>query len=243
MKRLALAAALAALAGCNRLGHDELVHGLTEEQANEVVVALDEGGIPARSAREDGTDATFTVSVAVGDAARARRALAERELPRARPQGFGEVFGKSSMVPTPTEEHARYLHALAGELARSVEAIDGVVEARVHLGLPQADPLRPGEQAAPKGAVLVKCRPAACEAIRTLEPGIRALVAGAADRLDAAAVAVVIAPAIAPRPPAPEAPRGRSPALAVVAGALGVFGLGVGGAALRGRFWLDAGDP
>jgi type III secretion protein J len=235
MNRLALAAVAAVVAGCTSLGHDELLHGLDEAQANEVVVALDEVGIAARSAREEGPEGPFTVSVAGGDAARARRVLAERELPRLRPQGFGEIFGKSSMVPTPTEEHARYLHALAGELARSVEAIDGVVEARVHLGLPQADPLRPGEPAAPRGAVLVKCRASSCDAIRALEPGIRSLVAGAADRLEASAVAVVIAPVSAPAAAPQEPRRGRSPAVAGLAVALGVGGLALGGAALRGR--------
>jgi type III secretion protein J len=234
MRRLGLVAALAILAGCGTLGDEELLHGLDEGQANEVVVALDEGGVAARSAREDGAEGAFTVSAPAADARRARRILAERELPRARPQGFGEVFGSPSMVPTPTEEHARYLHALAGELARSVEAIDGVVEARVHLGLPQPDPLRPGAADVPRAAVLVKCRPSSCDAVRGLEPGIRSLVAGAADRLDAAAVAVVIAPAREARPAAPDRP-GRSRVVAGIALALGLAGLALGGAAVRGH--------
>jgi type III secretion protein J len=99
------------------------------------------------------------------------------------------------VLPTAAEEHALYLHALAGELSRSVEAIEGVVEARVHVGLRQPDPLRPGERSAPRGAVLVKCQAAACAAVRALEPGIRALVAGAVEGLDAGAVSVVFAEA------------------------------------------------
>src|SRR5690242_3493774 len=202
---------LALLTGC---GGEELLHDLEEPQANEVLVALDEGGVGATKRREDGADGRWTVSVPSGDAARAQRILAERELPRARPPGFGDVFGKGSMVPTPTEEHALYLHALAGELARSVESIDGVVEARVHLGLPQPDPLRPGERAAPRAAVLVKCRPDACDAVRALEGGIRALVAGAADGLDAAAVSVVVARgAASPAPPAARPGRRAAPLL------------------------------
>jgi len=231
--RVTLLAALAAAAtGC---GGEELLHGLEESQANEVIVALDEGGIAARKVRDDGAEVAWTVSVPAREAARAHRLLAERELPRARPPGFGDVFGSGSMVPTPTEEHARYLHALAGELARSVEAIDGVVEARVHLGLPQADPLRPGEPPAPRGAVLIKCRPAACEAVRALEPGIRALVAGAADRLEAAAVSVVVAPAAQSPPPSPSQPPRRSRVLLGLALVLGLGGVGFAGAAVRAR--------
>ena len=231
--RAALAtAATLVLGGC---GGEEILHGLAEPQANEVVVALDEAGIAATKIREDGADAGWTVSVDARDAGHAQRVLAERSLPRARPAGFAEVFSKGSMVPTPTEEHALYLHALGGELARSVEAIDGVVEARVHVGLPQPDPLRPGERPAPRAAVLVKCRPAACAAVRGLEPGIRALVAGAADGLDAGAVSVVIAPAAeaAERPPAPA--RRRSDLLLGLAAAAAVGAAGVGAAGLRAR--------
>jgi type III secretion protein J len=206
-----------ALAGC---ADDEILHGLDERQANEVLVALDERGVAASKAREDGADERWRIEVARSDAPRAHRILAERELPRSRPPGFGEVFAKGSMVPTPTEEHALYLHALGGELARSIEAIDGVVEARVHLGLRQHDPLRPsGTAAAPRGAVLVKCRAEACDAVRALEPGIRSIVAGAVDGLEATAVSVVVANAGESTPP-PVTPRGRGSSLLVALAAV-----------------------
>lgn len=235
----AFAAAALALGGC---ADEEILHGLAEAQANEVLVALDEAEIPASKRREDGADAGWMISVAPGDAGRAQRVLAERSLPRARPAGFAEVFSKGSMVPTPTEEHALYLHALGGELARSVEAIDGVVEARVHLGLPQPDPLRPGERPSPRAAVLVKCRPASCDAVRGLAPGIRALVAGAADGLDAAAVSVVIAEGAeaAPRPP-PTPPRWRTRALVGLAASAALGAAALAAAGVRGRTRREAG--
>lgn len=227
----ALAVLAGLLAGCSA---DPLLHGLDERQANEVLVALDEGGVAAGKVREDGAEGGFTVEVGRGDATRARRLLAERDLPRAAPPGFDGVFSKGSMVPTPTEEHARYLHALAGELSRSLEALDGVVGARVHLGIPQPDPFRPGERQAPRAAVLVRCRAAACPSVRALEGGIRELVAGAADGLTAAGVAVVIAEAAEHRPP-PAPPRSRrSPVLLTLAAVAGVSAVGVGGAGLRG---------
>lgn len=225
------------LAGC---GREELLHDLDEAQANEVLVALDEGGVHGTKARGDGAEAGWTVSVSGADASRAQRILADRALPRARPPGFGDVFAKGSMVPTPTEEHALYLHALGGELARSVEAIDGVVEARVHLGLPRTDPLRPGEKVAPRAAVLVKCRAASCSTIRGLEEGIRSLVAGAADGLEAGAVSVVVAEA-ADTPPAPEPARPPRSALLLGLAALAAAGaVAIGVAGLRGRLRREA---
>lgn len=221
---------LVLLCGCDG---EALLHGLSEVQANDVLVALEDEGVRATKARADGADAGWTVSVATSDGARARRLLAERGLPRARPAGFGEVFAKGSMVPTPTEEHALYLHALGGELARSVEAIEGVVEARVHLGLPQPDPLRPGARGAPRAAVLVKCRAAACGAVHGLEEGIRALVAGAADGLDAAAVSVVVTEAQAAPAPRPPASRRGAPLLVGVASLAGLAALVLAALTLR----------
>lgn len=227
LARLALLAG--ALAGC---GDEPLLHDLAEREANQVLVALDEGGIAAVKARSEGSEAGWTVAVPRGEGARAQRLLQARQLPRPRPAGLGEVFGQAGVVPTPVEEHARWLHALAGELAASVEALDGVVEARVHLGLPAEDPLRPGARPAARAAVLVKCRPAACDALRALEGGLRALVAGAADGLSPEQVAVVIAPGVEPATPAPPA---RRPAAPLVLAALGA----AGAATLGGLAWRE----
>jgi type III secretion protein J len=139
------------------------------------------------------------------------------------------------MVPTPTEERALYLHALAGELSRTVEAIDGVVAARVHLALPPQDPLRSGPGPAPRAAVLVKALPGARARIEPFAPGLQALVAGAVEGLDPAAVSVVVAeaqPIAAAAPPAPSRRR------ALLAGLAGVALLGAAVAAagpLRAR--------
>lgn len=232
LPHLVALSAAAVLSGC---ASEELLHGLAEPQANDVIVALEEAGISATKVREDGADEAWMVSVAAADAGRAQRVLADRGLPRARPAGFAEVFSKGSMIPTPTEEHALYLHALGGELARSVEAIDGVIEARVHLGLPQPDPLRPGDRPPPRAAVLVKCRPAACAAVRALEPGIRAIVAGSADGLDAGAVSVVVAEGAEVAGRVPVAPRRRSALLVGLAAAAALGAASIGAAGLWGR--------
>lgn len=189
-------------AGCARA---ELLHGLEERQANQVLVALDEAGVRAEKRRDEASESGWLVEVPGADAARARRLLAERELPRPEPAGLGAAYAKPSMVPTPAEERARFLHALAGELSRSIEAIEGVAEARVHLALPVEDPLRAAAPGAPRGAVLVKLRPGARARVEPLAPGIRALVAGSVTGLEAAEVAVVLAEGTAstPDPPAP----------------------------------------
>jgi type III secretion protein J len=194
--RRRLGLALLLLSGC---AGEELLHGLDELQANELLVALDEGGVVGEKRREEGREGGWIVTVPGRAAGRARRIVSDRELPRPKPPGFGEVFGGGGMVPTPVEEHARYLHALSGELSRSLNSLDGVVEARVHLGLPQDDPLQPGERRPPRAAVLLRCRPASCAAVRAMDPEIRALVAGSTGGLAAEAVSLLVAE-VAPAP-------------------------------------------
>jgi len=205
-----------ALAGCRRA---ELLHALDERQANQVLLALDEGGLKADKRRDEGTEAGWVVDVDAGDAARARRLLAERELPRPDPGSLAGAYGKGSLVPTPAEERARFLHATAGELSRSVESIDGVAEARVHLALPPDDPLRGAPAVPPRAAVLVKVRPGARDRVEPLAPGIRSLVAGSVAGLEPAQVSVVVAEgASTPAAPPPQRPL-RVPFLALGLGA------------------------
>jgi type III secretion protein J len=215
-----LALLLVILGGCSR---EPILHALDERQANQVLTALDESGLAGSKRRDEATESGWMVEVPASEAVRARRILSERELPRPEMGGFASVFSRGSIVPTPGEERARLLQALAGELSRSVEAVDGVVEARVHLALPPEDPLRAGPVPPPRGAVLVKVRPGARPRVEPLSPGIRSLVAGAVAGLDPAQVAVVLAEA-SPAPPAvpPPPPRRGLLALAAATGALGL---------------------
>jgi type III secretion protein J len=231
--RSPLPVALALLAACGCAG-EEVVHDLDELQANEVVVALDERGVSAEKSRATGAEGGWSVAVPRRSAAEAQRILAERELPRPRPPGFAEVFGKGSMVPTATEERALYLHALAGELARSIEAIDGVLAARVHLAVAAPEPFRAPTTPA-RAAVLVKARPGARPLVEPLAPGIQALVAGAVSGLDAAAVSVVVAEGAPLAPPSrAAAPRPR-PLLLGIGAVAGLGGVAVLAWPLRTR--------
>jgi type III secretion protein J len=225
-----LSLALLLASGCAR---EEVLHGLDEGQANQVLVALAEGGVRGEKRRDEATEGAWRVDVASADAVRAQRLLADRELPRPRPPGFGEVFAKGSIVPTASEERALYLHALSGELARSIEAVDGVLEARVHLALPSEDPLRATPAPPPRASVLVRCRAGAAPRLEALTGGLRLLVAGAVAGLDPGQVAIVVADAPAAAPIAAPARELLLPgALAALSA---VLAAAAAGAALLGR--------
>jgi type III secretion protein J len=192
-----LAVALAAL-GCQAA----IQHGIDEAAANEVLTSLERAGIAASKSRDE--SGNFSVSVAPADAVGALELLRSLGLPRGPRTGFGELYKSPSLLPTPTEERARYVEALGGEIARSLEAIDGVALARVHLVLPEPDPTAlDGSARVPgRAAVLLKMRPGRAGPVA--EADVQKLVAGSVPGLEAAAVSVVMTNAAAV-PPSREA--------------------------------------
>jgi type III secretion protein J len=185
--------AMLAGAGCST----NLLHGIDERAANETIAALEHGGIATEKIADDATPPAFTVRVARGDAARGLDLLRSLGLPRDRRHGFAEVYGQPSLIPTASEERARYLDALGGEIERTLETVDGVVSARVHLVLEQDDPLavEPKPRTAARAAVLLKARGGRTPLSET---DVQKLVAGSVPGLQPSAVAVVVTGAAAP---------------------------------------------
>jgi type III secretion protein J len=168
-------------------------HGLDEPAANEITTALERAGIGAEKLPDEAAGPnTFVVRVAQGDAVQALDLLHTLGLPRGRRAGFAEVYGQPSLIPTATEERARYVEALAGEIERTLETVDGVAEARVHLVLEETDPLDSKPRVAAQASVLLKTRPG----LPQIKDGeVQKLVAGSVPGLTPAAVTVVATPA------------------------------------------------
>jgi type III secretion protein J len=163
--------------------------GLDETQANRIVVALDRAGVGAEKEPDPAVEGRFRVSVERDDAPRAIGALREEELPALTAPGLLDAMGKGALIPSQLTEHAQYESGLSGELERTLSTVEGVLTARVHLSLPEADPLREGGRHKATAAVLLKHR-GATPPIDALE--IKRLVAGAAPGLSPDDVAVVM---------------------------------------------------
>lgn len=197
MLSMALAAALSS--GCSATLESEL----PEAQANEIVVALDRHGIRAvkESDRTAGRAPTYSVRVAADDIAASLSILEAEHLPRRAMPGLADVFDGASLVPTRTEESARLRAALAGELEETIQSMDGVLTAHVHIALATNEPRLLDEPSArPRASVLVRHRGS--------EPSydqasIARLVAGAIAGMDPSDVAIVGVPTDPPQQNAP----------------------------------------
>lgn len=161
--------------------------GLDEPRVNEALARLEARGIRADKVRDPG-DESFAIEVGRGDLGRAVQLLDEAGLPRAEEPGVAETYAEASLVPSPDEERVRYEAAVAGEVSRTLERIDGVLDARVHVSVPPRDPLAIEDARPPsRASVLLRARPDA----RIDADGVRAIVVGAVEGLVPEAVSVV----------------------------------------------------
>ena len=125
-------------------GELDIVHGMTELEANEVLVVLDTQGIDAKKMKEEGRIVTWAVLVPEADAENALRILVRNKLPKERSQGLAQVYpaGSGGLIPTKSEEKAKFLMAMQGEIERKLKTLPGVVQAHVSVVIPEKDVVR-----------------------------------------------------------------------------------------------------
>ena len=136
---LALTAALPVVLLLTACDNQTTLHAnLDERQANLVMAALLDQGISCH--KNPGDEGAWTVTVSENRFAEAVNLLERQGLPRRDYRGLGEVFKKTGMISSPSEERIRFMDALAQDISRTIASIDGVVDARVHIVLPENDP-------------------------------------------------------------------------------------------------------
>ena len=158
-----------------------LYAGLEPRDAAAVTAKLDSMSVKYEAKGDGGT-----ILVSSDQVTKLRMELASEHLPSA---GVGyEIFDKSdSFGTTAFVQNINQLRALEGELARSIQTIDGIDEARVHLVIPERQIFSRDAQS-PSASVVLRTR-------NTLSRGqvaaIQHLVAAAVASLDSSRVAIV----------------------------------------------------
>jgi type III secretion protein J len=169
----------------------QIQQGLDERQANELQTVLIERGFEAKKVLQPGKKPTWAIEVEDEHASDAVRVLSELGLPRPKAPTTLEVLGGGGLVPTPAEERARQVLGLSGDLAQTLETVDGVTSARVHLVLPL--PSRPGQAPVPaKASAFLRVRPGALDRVNQSREELRALVAGSVEGLALENVTLVV---------------------------------------------------
>ena len=116
---------------------EQIVHDLSEREANKVISHLSVAKLDARKVMQ--ADGRWAISVSQDAIVSAlayldtQRVLATRDVK-------GPV-AKGSMIPSREEQWFRYERSVAVSIEESLATIPGVLEARVHVNLPEEDPL------------------------------------------------------------------------------------------------------
>jgi len=191
---------LGAISGCSV----DLVHELPERQANQVVVLLRGSGIVADKKLEQrgvGTrQSLYVVTVPPADETRALGLLGQLGLPT---QTAGPTEKSSKLLPLPEERRAEAAAELSRSIENTLESLPEVLEARVHLALPEPEPLQPLGALRPTSSVLLRLKAPLLASSKDLAE----LVAKAVPGLDPRDVSIVTA--VVTLPPTSAAPLAR----------------------------------
>ncbi|NGO64618.1 flagellar M-ring protein FliF [Rhizobium daejeonense] len=166
----------------NKPAYETLYVGLEPTDLNQVSIALAESGIDF----ETGTDGK-SVRVPAGMTSRARLLLAERGLPNSANAGYELFDNVGSLGLTSFMQEVTRVRALEGEIARTIQQINGIAAARVHIVLPDVGNFRRGEQK-PTASVMIR---AGSETGRKAASSIRHMVASAVPGLDVEDVTIL----------------------------------------------------
>jgi flagellar M-ring protein FliF len=159
-----------------------LFTGLSLEDSGAIIKELDRQGVTYQ-VRNDGN----IIMVPVDRVARLRMTLAESGLPKGGGIGY-EIFDKSDALGTTSfVQNINSLRALEGELARTIQGIDRVEAARVHLVMPER-PLFSRDKVDPSASIVLKVRGSLDQAqVRA----IRHLVATAVNGLSPQRISII----------------------------------------------------
>jgi len=166
-----------------RSNYETLYIGLSRDDVNRMGMALGESGI-SFDISADGA----SVRVPVGMAEKARMFLAEKGLPTSNNAGY-ELFDKmGSLGLTSFMQEITRQRALEGEIARTIQAVQGVKAARIHIVLPDKGSFRRANQK-PTASVVIRTDggflPESAQAIRHLvSAAVPSLETGAVTILD-----------------------------------------------------------
>ena len=127
-----------------------LYSGLDKADVSAIGATLSEVGMPF-----DVNEAGDAVLVDFGKTAQARMLLAERGLPKSDKSGYDLFDQMGSLGLTSFMQQVTKVRALEGELVRSIQQIDGIKSARVHLAL-KADGALRNRESKPTASVIIR---------------------------------------------------------------------------------------
>jgi type III secretion protein J len=114
---------------------EQIVHDLSEREANSVMSQLSMARLDARKVQQP--DGRWAISVEHDEMIPALSYIETRRILTTR--DAKSVSNKGSMIPSREEQRFRYERSVAVSIEESLSALPGVLDARVHVNLPDDD--------------------------------------------------------------------------------------------------------
>lgn len=185
--RLTVITLLVLLTGCKT----ELYSNLAENDANAMLSILLNNKVTAEKTF-DKKAATYFLHVEESQIPQAVQLLKEQGYPKEKIATVGELFKKEGLISSPLEERARFIFALSQSVQETLSQIDGVLVARVHVVLPENNPI--DTEIKPSSAsVFIKYNPAF--RLEDMKSDIKLIVEKSIEGLTYDKVSVVMMPA------------------------------------------------
>ncbi|CAM3812200.1 type III secretion system inner membrane ring lipoprotein SctJ [Vibrio aquimaris] len=179
-----------AVTGCK----EEMYSNLSESEANQMLALLLSEGIDAEKQSINGK--SITLKVEGSQFSSAVELLKQNGYPKQEFATVEQLFPQDGLVSTPTQEKARFEYAISQSLAKTLNQIDGVISARVHLMIPAETRMKTKQPSS--AAVFVKHSQEA--EISQLTPQIKSLVQSSIEGLDYNNVKVILVESSTPPP-------------------------------------------
>lgn len=158
-----------------------LVQDISPSDAAAVVARLEQNGVPYTIENES------TIKVPQDQVYRQKMLIASEGLVKDSRMGF-EIFDTQLFGATKEDERVRYLRAIQGELARTIEALEPIQKANVHIALPK-DSVFTERQVPPTASVVITIKEG-LKLNRKQIDGVKSIVAAAIPKLTIANVKI-----------------------------------------------------
>lgn len=163
-------------------GYSVLFENTTAGDSALIIQQLEKEKIPYKVVNEG------TIAVPSDVVHKERIAIAALGIPKNSKVGF-EIFDKTEFGATDFEQKIKYIRALEGELARTIESLGPIANASVHIAIPK-ETVFAQKQAAPTASIVLNIRPSMNLSAKQII-GIKNLVAASISNLTAENVSVV----------------------------------------------------
>ena len=163
-------------------GYSVLFENTTTGDSALILQQLEKDKIPYKILNEG------TIAVPSNIVYKERIAIAALGIPKNSKVGF-EIFDKAEFGATDFEQKIKYIRALEGELARTIEGLGPISKANVHIAVPK-ETVFTQKQASSTASIVLNIRPNMTLGLKQIV-GIKNLVAASVANLSAESVSIV----------------------------------------------------